>query len=30
VYVRGIYTDANGNSQRITDSPAFDVLVNPS
>jgi hypothetical protein len=23
VYVRGIYTDADGNSQRITDSPAF-------
>ncbi len=29
VYVRGVYTDINGNSQRITDSPAFDFIVQP-
>jgi hypothetical protein len=30
VYVRGVYTDINGNSQRITDSPAFIFTVQPA
>jgi hypothetical protein len=29
VYARGIYTDAAGNAQRITQSPAFIFNVNP-
>jgi hypothetical protein len=29
VYARGIYTDAAGNTQRITQSPAFIFNVNP-
>ena len=30
VYVRGLYTDNAGNSQRITDSPAFILTVQPA
>jgi hypothetical protein len=30
VYVRGHYTDISGNSQRITDSPAFIFAVQPA
>ena len=29
VYVRGIYTDSAGNTQRITQSPAFIFNVEP-
>lgn len=29
VYARGIYTDSAGNTQRITQSPAFIFYVNP-